>query len=101
MLIYIETNEFTRPFVPGTQNTLKYVSLVTLTVQNAALNLAMRSSRTQRELFIASTAVVMAECIKLITCIGIIRFEEGSWSRTISSTHRTVFVNFWDTLKVG
>lgn len=85
----------------GTQHTLKYVSLVTLTVQNAALNLAMRSSRTQKDLFIASTAVVMAELIKLVTCFGIIRFEEGSWRKTISSTHRTVVLNFWDTLKVA
>ncbi|XP_022648161.1 UDP-galactose translocator-like isoform X2 [Varroa jacobsoni] len=61
----------------------------------------MRSSRTQKELFIASTAVVTAEVIKLVTCLGIIRFEEGSWSRTVGTTHKTVFVNFWDTLKVA
>ncbi|XP_076358637.1 uncharacterized protein LOC143251140 isoform X2 [Tachypleus tridentatus] len=34
----------------GTQNVLKYVSLLTLTVQNAALGLTMRMARTQKRL---------------------------------------------------
>lgn len=40
------------------QNTLKYVSLITLTLQNAALALSMRHARSRRpaeELFISST----------------------------------------------
>ena len=43
-------------------NTLKYISLVTLTGQNALLGLSMRYARTRPgEMFISTTAVLMAE----------------------------------------
>lgn len=61
----------------GTQKTLKYASLVTLTVQNSALNLCMRLARIQKDLFISSTAVIMAEVIKLISCLVMVRLDEG------------------------
>lgn len=60
-----------------TKQTLKYASLITLTVQNAALSLTMRAARTQPELFITSTAVIMAELIKLISCLVMVRVDEG------------------------
>lgn len=56
---------------------LKYISLVTLTIQNASLTLFMRAARTQKELFIASTAVIMSELIKLLTCLFMVYREEG------------------------
>ena len=56
---------------------LKYVSLVTLTIQNASLTLFMRAARTQRELFISSTAVIMAEILKLLTCLVMVYKDEG------------------------
>jgi hypothetical protein len=62
----------------STRNLLKYGSLVTLLFQNAALNLTMRMARTQKELFISSTAVILGELLKLITCIVMIRVDEGS-----------------------
>ncbi|KAL3234186.1 hypothetical protein MRX96_022623 [Rhipicephalus microplus] len=83
----------------GTQQALKYASLVTLTVQNAALNLTMRMARTQKDLFIASTAVVMAEVIKLATCLIMVRVDEGSFQKWHSSIHRIVVLQPWDTLK--
>lgn len=56
---------------------LKYVSLVTLTFQNASLTLFMRAARTQKELFNSSTAVIMSELIKLVTCLFMVYREEG------------------------
>lgn len=85
----------------GTQRTLKYASLVTLTVQNAALNLTMRMARTQKDLFISSTAVIMAEVIKLVTCLVMVRVDEGSFQSWRSALHRTVVLQPLDTLKVA
>lgn len=56
---------------------VKYTSLITLTVQNAALNITMRMARTQSELFITSTAVIISEVLKIITCIVMITSDEG------------------------
>lgn len=84
----------------GTQSMLKYASLVTLTVQNAALNLTMRMARTQKDLFISSTAVIMAEVIKLITCLVMVRLDEGSFQKWRTALHRTVVLQPFDTLKV-
>lgn len=56
---------------------IKYGSLVALTFQNCSLNLLMRMSRTQKDLYISSTAVFIGELIKLITCIGVIFLKEG------------------------
>jgi hypothetical protein len=61
----------------GTKETLKYASLVTLTVQNAALTLTMRAARTQNDLFISSTAVIIAEVLKLLTCLVMVFIDEG------------------------
>lgn len=59
--------------------TLKYVSLVTLTIQNASLALFMRAARTQTELFITSSAVIMAELMKLLTCLVMVYRDEGTY----------------------
>lgn len=56
---------------------LKYISLVTLTIQNASLTLFMRAARTQKDLFISSTAVIMSEMLKLVTCFLMVYREEG------------------------
>lgn len=85
----------------GAQKALKYASLVTLTVQNAAMNLTMRMARTQQDLFISSTAVVMSEIIKLITCLFMVGIDEGSVVRWASSLNKTVFKQPWDTFKVA
>lgn len=61
----------------GTKETLKYASLITLTVQNAALSLTMRGARTQNDLFISSTAVIMSELMKLLTCLLMVFIDEG------------------------
>ncbi|XP_017850638.1 UDP-N-acetylglucosamine transporter [Drosophila busckii] len=83
-------------------NTLKYISLLTLTLQNAILGLSMRYARTRPgEIFLSSTAVLMAEFAKLITCLVLVFNEEGKDAqRFIRSLHRTIIANPMDTLKV-
>ncbi|XP_017870409.1 PREDICTED: UDP-N-acetylglucosamine transporter [Drosophila arizonae] len=83
-------------------NTLKYVSLLTLTLQNAILGLSMRYARTRPgDIFLSSTAVLMAEFVKLITCLVLVFNEEGKDAqRFVRSLHRTIIANPVDTLKV-
>ncbi|XP_054152896.1 UDP-N-acetylglucosamine transporter-like [Oppia nitens] len=86
----------------GTKETLKYASLVTLTVQNAALTLTMRAARTQEQLFISSTAVIISEAIKLISCLIMVFIdEEKSIKRLVQSIQRNILNEPKDTLKVA
>ena len=58
---------------PQTPASLKYVSLVLLTLQNALLILVMRYVRTREgEMFVATSAVIMSELFKFLTCLVII-----------------------------
>jgi len=60
----------------GQEVPLKWVSLVVLIVQNTVLVLAMRISRTSGgELYVASTAVVCAEVVKLVISLICLRGE--------------------------
>ncbi|XP_064455142.1 UDP-galactose translocator-like isoform X2 [Ornithodoros turicata] len=85
----------------GTHQARKYASLVTLTVQNTAFNLTMRMARTQKDLFISSTAVVMSELIKLVACLAMVHSDEGTTSEWLAALHRTVLSQPLDTLKVA
>lgn len=80
---------------------LKYISLVTLTVQNALVGLSMRYARTRSgEMFLSSTAVVMSELVKLITCLCIVFIEEGNFKKFIHTLDTTIVKQPKDTLKV-
>ncbi|XP_017009283.2 UDP-N-acetylglucosamine transporter isoform X2 [Drosophila takahashii] len=83
-------------------NTLKYISLLTLTLQNAILGLSMRYARTRPgDIFLSSTAVLMAEFAKLITCLFLVFNEEGKDAQKfVRSLHKTIIANPMDTLKV-
>ncbi|XP_067641769.1 UDP-N-acetylglucosamine transporter [Eurosta solidaginis] len=83
-------------------NTLKYISLITLTLQNAILGLSMRYARTRPgDIFISSTAVLMAELVKLVTCLILVFNEEGKDAQKFVRTlHKTIIANPLDTLKV-
>ncbi|XP_037936376.1 UDP-N-acetylglucosamine transporter isoform X2 [Teleopsis dalmanni] len=83
-------------------NSLKYISLVTLTLQNAILGLSMRYARTRPgEIFLSSTAVLMSEIVKLITCLVLVFNEEGKDAQKfIRALHKTIISNPVDTLKV-
>ncbi|XP_046626328.1 UDP-galactose translocator [Neodiprion virginianus] len=80
---------------------LKYISLVTLTLQNAVLGLSMRYARTRSgDMFLSSTAVVMAEVVKLVTCLVLVYMEEGSIRKFLHAIDKTVLKQPMDTLKV-
>lgn len=88
-------------FFAGTTKVLKYTSLLCLTLQNAALNLTMRMVRTQPELFISSTAVLMAEMMKLFTCLFMVgAVDEGSFRGLLKALRKHVIDQPFDTFKV-
>ncbi|KAL2714213.1 UDP-galactose translocator [Vespula squamosa] len=81
--------------------TLKYVSLVTLTLQNALVGLSMRYARTRSgDLFLSSTAVVMSEFLKLLTCLVLVYIEEGELLKFYNALKQTIIKEPVDTLKV-
>lgn len=83
-------------------NALKYISLVTLTLQNAVLGLSMRYGRTRSgDMFLSSTAVVMSELVKLLTCLVLVFYEEGkNVNRFMTALHTTIIKNPVDTFKI-
>ncbi|KAK8392464.1 hypothetical protein O3P69_014669 [Scylla paramamosain] len=83
-------------------NAMKYVSLVTLTVQNSAVALSMRYARTRSgEMFIASSAVVMAEVVKLLASLLLVYKQEGSVQHWFMTLHTHIWQQKIDTLKVS
>lgn len=57
---------------------LKYVSLITLTLQNTTQVLVMKYSRLQPgDKYITSIAVAVHELLKLISCLIIITYQEN------------------------
>ncbi|KAJ4446333.1 UDP-galactose translocator [Periplaneta americana] len=80
---------------------LKYTSLVTLTLQNAILGLSMRYARTRSgDMFLSSTAVVMSEVVKLLTCLVFVYKEEGNVEKALAALHNIIIKQPIDTLKV-
>ena len=84
---------------------MKYLSLAILLLQNTALVLTMRYSRTvevEGERYLASTAVVLTEFLKLSLCIFMV-FYEAKWN--ISKGLITLYVEIVqknrETLKVS
>ncbi|CAH2063343.1 unnamed protein product, partial [Iphiclides podalirius] len=81
---------------------IKYVSLVILTIQNAALGLSMRYARTREVvMFSPAAAVLMAEFVKLLICIVLVIKELGNLKKGIWSMYTTVILNIKDTLRVS
>uniref|UniRef100_A0A2M4BRQ0 Putative udp-galactose transporter n=1 Tax=Anopheles marajoara TaxID=58244 RepID=A0A2M4BRQ0_9DIPT len=87
----------------GHGNHLKYISLVTLTLQNAILGLSMRYGRTRPgDIFFSSTAVVMAELVKLFTSLVLVYLEEGKrFHQFRAALHHTIIKQPLDTLKIS
>ncbi|XP_042202943.1 UDP-N-acetylglucosamine transporter-like isoform X2 [Homarus americanus] len=80
---------------------LKYVSLVTLTVQNSAVALSMRYARTRPgDMFIASSAVVVAEFVKLLASLLLVYKQEGSIQHWFMTLNTQIWQQKIDTLKV-
>ncbi|XP_057660859.1 UDP-N-acetylglucosamine transporter isoform X2 [Diorhabda carinulata] len=84
-----------------TNSTLKYISLITLTLQNAVLGLSMRYARTREgDMFLSSTAVLMAEVVKLATCIVIVYVEAGGVVKLFYTIDQQIIKQPTDTLKI-
>lgn len=96
----------TQPYPQNRRNMfgyIKYVSLVVLTVQNAALGLSMRYARTRTgvDMFSPAAAVLMAEVFKLVICVGLVMQESGGVNKGTHSMYNIVILNFKDTLRVS
>lgn len=87
---------------PKTPASLKYVSLVLLTLQNALLILVMRYVRTREgEMFVATSAVIMSELFKFFTCLVIILVQEGSVKAWLNLLYQDIIMEPMDCLKVS
>lgn len=63
--------------LPAGNKKLKYISLAVLVVQNASLILSIRYVRTlPGDRFFATSAVVMAEILKVLTCLVLIMLQK-------------------------
>ncbi|XP_005094970.1 UDP-N-acetylglucosamine transporter [Aplysia californica] len=84
-----------------TRASMKYVSLVLLTLQNAVLILVMRYVRIREgDMFVATTAVIMSELFKFCTCLLIIFIQEGSVQRWLQLLYQDIVCEPLDCLKV-
>ena len=73
-----------------------------LTVQNAVLIISMRYSRTLGgDMFITTTAVVLSESLKMVTCLLIIFYQQKSVSGYLQHLYDSIIVNWQDTLKMS
>jgi len=82
---------------------LKYVSLVVLALQNAALIIVMRYVRTRPgDMFASTTAVVMTEILKVATCLVVIWYEEGMSVRSCGQhLNENIIQQPWDCVRVS
>lgn len=82
---------------------LKYISLAVLVVQNASLILSIRYVRTlPGERFFATSAVVMAEVLKVLTCVLIILLQKRlSVKDTLLFLLDSIVLQYKDTLKLA
>ncbi|KAL1021635.1 hypothetical protein UPYG_G00015900 [Umbra pygmaea] len=82
---------------------LKYISLAILVVQNASLILSIRYVRTlPGDRFFTTSAVVMAEVLKVLTCLWIIMFQRrGNVKEFIALLFNSIVIQYKDTLKLA
>ncbi|XP_066499608.1 UDP-galactose translocator isoform X2 [Hoplias malabaricus] len=82
---------------------LKYISLAILVIQNASLILSIRYVRTlPGDRFFTTSAVVMAEVLKVFTCLIIIMFQKkGNIRDFVALLFDSIAVQYWDTLKLA
>ncbi|XP_066566155.1 UDP-galactose translocator [Amia ocellicauda] len=82
---------------------LKYISLAILVVQNASLILSIRYVRTlPGDRFLSTTAVVLAEVLKVLTCLLLILVQKrGSVREFVGLLYDAIVVQYMDTLKLA
>ncbi|XP_076352932.1 UDP-N-acetylglucosamine transporter-like isoform X3 [Tachypleus tridentatus] len=83
---------------------IKYISLSTLVLQTSSLVLLLRYSRTVPSVggrYLSSTAVVLSEVFKMITCLSLLLSQSG-WSanQLLKLLHLEVWSKPYDTCKV-
>ncbi|BFZ10769.1 hypothetical protein BsWGS_13808 [Bradybaena similaris] len=91
-----------KPMAQKTPESFKYGSLILLTLQSAVLILVMRYVRTRDgEMFMATTAVIVSEALKLLACLIIILFQEGSIRRWLKLLYADIVLEPFDCVKVS
>ncbi|KAM4663895.1 UDP-galactose translocator [Discoglossus pictus] len=87
----------------GGNRRLKYLSLAVLVVQNASLILSIRYARTlPGERFFSTTAVVMAEILKGITCLLLMLLQKrGNVKELTLYLYDAIIIQYMDTLKLA
>ncbi|XP_076860178.1 UDP-galactose translocator [Brachyhypopomus gauderio] len=82
---------------------LKYISLAVLVIQNASLILSIRYVRTlPGDRFFTTSAVVMAEILKVFTCLIILLVQRrGNIRDFVALLYDSIVVQYWDTLKLA
>jgi len=80
---------------------LKYVALVLMVLQNTSLSLLVRYSRVAgADRYFSSVAVILAELVKVVSCLIVLLVQEGSRT-TVKQLRHLFFVDPLDTLKVS
>ncbi|XP_059156140.1 UDP-N-acetylglucosamine transporter-like [Physella acuta] len=91
-----------QPVPLDTSTYLKYISLVLLTVQNALLILVMRYVRTREgDMFLSTSAVIMAEVFKFTTSLVVILIETGGIQAWLKLLYEDIILEPIDCLKVS
>lgn len=94
--------KYKEPFLFGL--TRKQLSLIILVVQNSTLVLMMRYSRiVQRPgqpMYIASSAVFLAEVLKIIACLLVMYQQKGSWERFRTMIKKEIIDKPSETIKM-
>ncbi|MED6256330.1 hypothetical protein ATANTOWER_024061 [Ataeniobius toweri] len=101
---YCKTKFVTCPSLSHAANRkLKYISLAVLVVQNASLILSIRYVRTlPGDRFFTTSAVVMAEVLKVMTCLLIILLQKRfNVKETVCFLLDFVVFQYKDTLKLA
>uniref|UniRef100_A0A669BQT9 Solute carrier family 35 member 2 n=1 Tax=Oreochromis niloticus TaxID=8128 RepID=A0A669BQT9_ORENI len=88
---------------PAVNRRLKYISLAVLVVQNASLILSIRYVRTlPGDRFFTTSAVVMAEVLKVLTCLVIILLQKRlNVKEMVYFLIDVIVVQYKDTLKLA
>jgi len=82
---------------------IKALSLVILVFQNAWSPVIMGYSRTMVEgtQYITTTAIVCSEVAKMIFCLSVLGYQQGSVQKLFSHLHNEIVAKPWDSLKMG
>ncbi len=81
---------------------LKYGALSILVLQNTFLVLSMRYSRTlPGDMYASSTAVVMMEGLKLLSCLAIITYQNNGPIAAAQTIHREIICQPMELLKLS